>query len=328
MTSSHTARHAEMLANRLRKTRRHRTRWARRQSLDAFRLYDRDIPEIPLAIDLYGGHLHIAEYARRGGLRGPGGDGDGEVGWVAEMARVAAAVHEVAADKVFTKTRRRMRGSDQYERLGAAGTTVVVQERGLSFRCNLSDYLDTGLFLDHRPTRALVAAEAAGKRVLNLFCYTGSFTVYAAAAGARATTSVDLSNTYLDWTGDNLSLNGLAGPQHQLVRDDVLVWLGAEASRGGRYDLIVLDPPTFSTSKRMTETLDIQRDHVALVQAALKLLDAGGVLWFSTNARRFRLVEAAFAGAAFGDMTAQTIPDDFRDRSIHRCWRAVRGDGA
>ena len=321
-----------MLGNRLRKTRRHRTRWARRNELDAYRLYDRDIPEIPLAIDTYAGHLHIAEYARRreqplSSLPGAAEAADAEdAAWLAEMARVAAEVHQVRADRVFTKTRRRMRGDAQYQRLGRDGAAVIVTEGGLSFRTNLTDYLDTGLFLDHRPTRALVAAEAGGKRVLNLFCYTGSFTVYAAAAGALQTTSVDLSNTYLEWARDNLALNELDGPQHRLIRDDVLVWLRAAASRGERYDLVVLDPPTFSTSAKMIDTLDIQRDHVDLVQATLALVEPGGALWFSTNARRFRLDPAAFRGASARDLTTRTIPDDFRDPSIHRCWRAVAGE--
>ena len=313
------ARHAEMLGNRLRKTWRRRARWARRLELEAYRVYDRDIPEVPLAIDWYAGHLHIAAWERRRAPVDPV--------WLAAQAAAAAAALEVPAERVFTKVRRRMAGDDQYERFGSAGQRVVVSERGHRFLCNLTDYLDTGLFLDHRETRRQVASEVAGRRFLNLFCYTASFTVYAARAGARATTSIDLSNTYLAWARENLAANRVeAGEDHRLLRDDVLAWLPAAAARRERYDVVVVDPPTWSTSKRMGDrTLDVQRDQVELLQGVLRLVPPGGVIWFSTNQRTFRLAGAAFDGCEAREMTRQTRPDDFREEHRpHRCWRAVR----
>jgi 23S rRNA G2069 N7-methylase RlmK/C1962 C5-methylase RlmI len=210
-------RQAEMLRGRLRKTARHLGRWARREGVTCYRLYDRDIPEVPLTIDRYDDRLVIARWER----------GDDDPAWLDAMTAAAAAALEIDGARVHTRVRRRQRGAAQYERLAERGERHVVGEGGLRFWVNLDDYLDTGLFLDHRWARARVRAQAAGKRVLNLFCYTGAFTVYAAAGGAAATTSVDLSSTYLAWAADNHALNGLAGPAHELVRADVLAWLAA-----------------------------------------------------------------------------------------------------
>jgi 23S rRNA G2069 N7-methylase RlmK/C1962 C5-methylase RlmI len=305
---------AEMLANRLRKRSRHLAKWARRTGVSCYRLYDCDIPELPLAIDWYEGRLHVSAYAReRDPLR--------DDAWLDAMTAAAAAALGVAREDAFAKRRGGQSGTEQYRKLGDARATFAVHEAGLLFRVNLSDYLDTGLFLDHRETRLRVGREAAGKRVLNLFCYTGAFTVHAAAAGARATTSVDLSKTYLDWAAENLRLNGLEGPQHELVRADALEFLRRES---GPYDLAVLDPPTFSNSKKMRGELDLQRDHAALVNAALARLAPGGVLWFSTNFRRFKLDAAALAAASIEDLSRATLPEDFPDPRTRYCWRMVR----
>lgn len=311
-------RQAEMLVNRVRKNARGLRRWARREGVTCYRLYDRDIPEIPLAIDWYDGHLHVAQYAM------PHKAHTLEPEWLdAQVAAVAGAL-AVPPDRVHVKRRERQRGHRQYERLAPPGQRFVVTEGGLRFSVDLDAYLDTGLFLDHRPTRARVRAEAAGRRFLNLFCYTGAFTVYAAAGGARASTSVDLSRTYLDWARDNLALNDLAGPAHQLVRADVRRFLEQAAADRDLYDLVVLDPPTFSSSKKTDRVLDVQRDHPELIALTLAVTRPGGVVYFSTNARRFRLDEAAITGADIEDITAETIPPDFRDCRIHRCWRLVR----
>jgi 23S rRNA (cytosine1962-C5)-methyltransferase len=204
---------------------------------------------------------------------------------------------------------------EQYGRVGVGHAIFTVKEHGLSFEVNLSDYLDTGLFMDHRTTRARVRAEAKGKRVLNLFAYTGSFSVYAAAGGAAATTTVDLSNAYCDWAERNLGLNGVAvGPSHRVLRADVLGWL--EACRE-RFELIVLDPPSFSTSKKMGRSFEVQRDHRWLVEAAGALLTPGGALYFSTNFLQFELDPRLSAGV---ELTPKSIPEDFRP-GIHRCWR-------
>jgi 23S rRNA (guanine2445-N2)-methyltransferase / 23S rRNA (guanine2069-N7)-methyltransferase len=220
---------------------------------------------------------------------------------------------------IWFRTRRRRKGLEQYTKVGAEQEFHEVAEGGLRFLVNFDDYLDTGLFLDHRPTRTRLRELAAGQRFLNLFGYTGSATVYAAAGGARSTTTVDLSRTYLDWTRRNLELNGFGGREHVLVQADVLDWLGG-APAGG-WDLVFLDPPTFSNSKRMSGTLDVQRDHLRLLEDTVRLLAPGGLLVFSTNYTRFELDAAALAGLAIEDISRATIPKDFeRSPRIHRCF--------
>ncbi len=300
---------SEMLVNRVRKRVRHLRKWARREGVSCYRIYDRDIPEIPLTIDWYDGALYVAELSRE----------DEEVDAVG-LARAVAVALEVAPGDIHVKQRRRQKGTAQYERLAERGAGAVVEEAGHRFRVNLSDYLDTGLFLDHRQTRAMVAAEAAGSRFLNLFCYTASFTVYAAAAGARSSVSVNLSNTYLSWAGENFELNQIDERRHRLLRADALELLASPPADLGRFDLAVLDPPTFSNSKAMREILDVQRDHDRLIGDTLALLDAGGVLYFSTNRRRFRFDAELPPGATVEEITQQTTPPDFRARP-HRAWR-------
>jgi 23S rRNA G2069 N7-methylase RlmK/C1962 C5-methylase RlmI len=304
----------EMLANRLRKRSRHLSKWARRTAASCYRVYDCDIPEIPLVIDWYEGRLHVSAYAREG-------DPVRDDAWLDEMTAAASSALGVAREDAFAKRRAGQPGATQYGKLGDARATFTVTEAGLQFLVNLSDYVDTGLFLDHRDTRARVGREAAGKRFLNLFCYTGAFTVHAAAGGAIATTSVDLSKTYLDWTAENLRLNALSGPQHELVRADALEFLARDT---GPYDLAVLDPPTFSNSKRMRRALDLQRDHAELVNATLRRLTPGGVLWFSTNFRRFKLDLAALETAEIEDVSRTTLPEDFPDPRTRFCWRIVK----
>lgn len=303
-----------MLANRLRKRARHLARWARRTGVSCYRLYDCDIPEVPLVVDWYEGRLHISAYAREG-------DPTRDDAWLDTLAGAAGEALGVARADVFAKRRGGQPGATQYARLEAARALFTVHEAGLAFEVNLSDYVDTGLFLDHRETRARVRAEAEGKRFLNLFCYTGAFTVYAAAGGAVASTSVDLSKTYLEWAGRNLAQNGFAGPEHELVRADALEFL---TRRLEPYDLAVLDPPTFSNSKKMKSELDTQRDHAALVNATLAALRPGGVLWFSTNYRRFKLDAAALRAAQIEDLSRATLPADHRDVRARYVWRMVR----
>lgn len=300
--------------NRLRKNARHRFKWAARQGLTAFRLYDLDVPAWPFAVDWYAGFAHVMEYPRRRQRR----DGSLEAARE-EVLRAVTEVLELPAEKVLTKTHEPMPwGRAQYGRQGDASTVVEVQENGLTFECNLSDYLDTGLFLDHRDTRARVRAEAKGKRFLNLFGYTGAFTVYAGAGGASETTTVDLSNTYADWAERNLRRNGLRpGPQHRVVRADVLAWL--ETARGP-WDLVVLDPPSFSSSKKMTRRFEVQRDHRALVERVVGLLAPGGTLYFSTNFLGFSL-DARLTPEE--ELTPRSLPEDFQ-RVVHRCWRFSR----
>jgi len=316
---------ARMFANRLRKNHKALSRWLRDESIHCYRLYDADMPEYNIALDIYEGDegrwAMVQEYEapdsvpeRKARKR------------LAEALSVLPGELGVTPEAIFLKVRRRQRGKAQYEKQDAQGVFHTVIEGGLKFAINFSDYLDTGLFLDHRPTRELIRDLANGRRFLNLFCYTGTATVYAAAGGAVATTSVDLSRTYLDWTQRNLALNGLSGRQHALVQADCRDWL-AEQSRhsGQRFGLIFLDPPTFSTSKRMEGTLDIQRDHVALIRHAAALLAPDGILLFSTNYRRFKLDATVLEGLAIEEISRQTLPRDFaRNPRIHRCWKITR----
>jgi 23S rRNA G2069 N7-methylase RlmK/C1962 C5-methylase RlmI len=328
-----------MFANRLAKRYRHLAKWAARTGTEAFRLYDRDIPEIPLVLDFYGGGGSPRTAALAGALyRRPYEKDDAEENrWLDAMRRAASEVLGAAAGNIFFKRRERQRGDGQYEKTGARRFTRVVREGGLRFKVNLSDYLDTGLFLDRRLMRAMIRDGAGGKRVLNLFSYTGSFSVYAAAGGAVETVSVDLSNTYRDWAAENFALNGLrvktvnqedvfspaaigAAAGNMLVRADVLAFLDRAGTAKKTWDLIILDPPAFSNSKKMTAVLDLKRDHQALVSGCLGLLAPGGTLYFSANPRGFTTgaarLEAAFAPRRLTvtDITAKTVDEDFRGR--------------
>ncbi|MCC6624244.1 MAG: class I SAM-dependent methyltransferase [Deltaproteobacteria bacterium] len=309
-----------MLGNRLRKTMRHLGKWARRDGVTCLRLYDADIPEIPLAVDRYEDHAHVAVYL---------GKTPPEAAWLDAMRRAVAATLEIPQAHVHMKDRAPQRQSgddDQYGKLGESGRRLVVSEGGLAFLVNLDDYVDTGLFLDHRPMRAMVRAEARDKDVLNLFAYTGAFTVYAAAGGARSTTTVDMSQTYLSWAADNLAQNGIAsgpGTPHALVRADVLAWLDEPVT--ARWDLVVVDPPTFSNSKRMRGTWDVQRDHAWLLGRVMARVSPGGVVYFSSNLRRFKPTPEAFVDCLrVEEISHLTVPPDFRDKKIHRAWRLVR----
>jgi 23S rRNA G2069 N7-methylase RlmK/C1962 C5-methylase RlmI len=300
----------DMFANRVRKNARHLGKWAKREGVTCWRVYDRDIPEVPLTVDTYEGALVINDYRAF--------DRDDAEAWLADA--VAAIQGALDAREVFVKHRERLAhhgAGQQYERQAETGAWRVVHEAGRKLRVNLSDYVDTGLFLDHRITRARVAAEPA-RTMLNLFAYTGAFSVHAAAAG-MATTTVDLSNTYLEWAGENLALNGLAG---ELVRADVREFLADARRDGRRWDLVVVDPPTFSNSKRMDGTFDVQRDHVALLMDVLAVCD--GVVWFSTNRRRFALELPMLTGVEVTDMTRATIPPDFRDQRVHHAFRIAK----
>lgn len=306
----------QMLANRVRKMARHLGKWARRTDVHCYRLYDADIPEFPLAIDRYEDFLHVAEYKRSHPLS----EEEYQL-WKEGCHDTLSEVLEIPPDHIYFKFREPQKGKKQYEKFDRKQLELVVREGGHRFWVNLSDYLDTGLFLDHRITRQLVGERAAGKRMLNLFAYTGSFSVYAAAGGARSTTTIDLSNTYLDWARRNLALNGFEGPNHHFVREDVKAWLKQPVRE--KFDLVVLDPPTFSNSKRMADILDVQRDHVELIQGVLRRLDPGGVLYFSTNLRSFKMDTAAFQGTPIRDISLQTIPEDFRNKRIHFCFELL-----
>ncbi len=307
----------EPFANRLAKMHKHLGKWARRQGITCYRVYDNDIPGTPLAIDIYENIVHVAEYARDHGM-----EPDEHAAWLDGCVAVIGEVLGVSPKLIYLKFRQRQKGLQQYERFARTGAEYIVRENGLRFIINPSDYLDVGLFLDHRITRQIIREEASGKRVLNLFAYTGSFSVYAAAGGAAETLTVDMSNTYLEWAYRNLELNGFSGDNHRLLQADVLAWL--EQPSREQFDLIVLDPPTFSNSKRMDGTLDIQRDHVMLLNRVLRLCAPGGMVYFSTNFRRFKLWEEELRASEIKDISKQTIPQDFRNDKIHHCFKIRR----
>ena len=302
-------------ANRLGKNAKHYLKWARRHNIEAWRLYDRDIPQFPFAIDVYGGQIHLQEYDT-GWLMPP----EEYEAWLAEVLEAVAFITGFAPADIHLKRRERQKGTQQYEKTGRAGEDFIVHEHGRRFWVNLEKYLDTGLFLDHRNTRQRVGEMAAGKRFLNLFAYTGSFSVYAATGGAAASETVDLSNTYLDWARRNFELNGIDEARHQIVRADVFQYLQAAAQAGKQFDLMVMDPPSFSNSKKMLDILDIQRDHLRLIDGAMALLASDGLLFFSNNLRSFALDEAVTQKYAVKEISKQSVPEDFRNKKIHQCW--------
>ncbi|WP_368562131.1 bifunctional 23S rRNA (guanine(2069)-N(7))-methyltransferase RlmK/23S rRNA (guanine(2445)-N(2))-methyltransferase RlmL [Pseudoxanthomonas sp. UTMC 1351] len=315
---------AQMVANRLRKNLKKFKSWRERDGVTCYRVYDADLPEYAAAIDVYREEsgeertfLHVQEYAPPATI--PEADTRRRFGDLLAAAREAFAV---PAERVAIKSRTRGKGGSKYGRFQERGELIIVRESGARLRVNLFDYLDTGLFLDHRPLRRHMAQESRGRRFLNLFSYTGVASVQAGVAGAGSTVSVDLSATYLEWCAANLALNGLGGAQHRLVQADALTWLEAEKNR---YDVIFCDPPTFSNSAR-AEDFDVQKEHVRLLHAAVARLMPEGVLYFSNNFRRFKLDEDAVAEFAHcEDISAQTIPPDFeRNPRIHRCWRLTR----
>jgi len=314
---------AQMVANRLRKNLRALKSWRAREAVSCYRVYDADLPEYAAAIDVYAEAndaaavwLHVQEYQAPAEI--PAAVTRRRLG---EVVRAAAEVFALPRERIALKTRARGKGGSKYGVMARRGETVVVTEAGLRFEVNLFDYLDTGLFLDHRPSRARLRELSAGRDVLNLYSYTGSASVYAAAGGARSTTSVDLSSTYLEWAARNLALNGMTGSQHRLVQADVGDWLRAERAR---FDVIFCDPPTFSNSARAAD-FDVQRDHVPLLEACLARLRPGGTILFSTNARRFRLDDQSLPGVEVVETSQARLPPDFaRNPRIHRCFE-LRG---
>jgi 23S rRNA (guanine2445-N2)-methyltransferase / 23S rRNA (guanine2069-N7)-methyltransferase len=308
---------ASMLANRLRKNVRHLARWIDREGVSCYRLYDADLPEYALAVDVYDGarrFVHAQEYAAPKTI-----DPAAARTRLREALDVLIEVLDVSEAQVFLKVRRQQKGHSQYERLSERGVLHEVTEDGCRFLVNFEDYLDTGLFLEQRLTRKLLGQLAHDRHFLILCAYTATATVHAARGGARSTTSVDLSRTYLDWARRNLELNGLRGGQHALVQADCMQWLDQARTR---YGLVFLAPPTFSRSKRMHGTLDVQRDHAMLIAKTARLLDRGGVLVFTTNLRTFRMDRDALAHLELEDLSRATLPPDFaRSARMHHCWR-------
>lgn len=311
-----------MFRNRLQKVFAHRRKVAKKQDVSCYRLYDLDLPEFPLAIDLYDDHVHVAEYRRNHTL-----SADEHAAWLAGSKAVIVEVLQVPPGHIHVKERAVIvERTEQYGRFAQTGVRKVVVENGLKFYVNLDDYLDTGLFLDHRPTRVLARELSSGKDVLNLFAYTGSFSVYAAAGGARSVHTVDLSNTYLDWARDNFRLNGFEPERYRFTAADVMAFLPTLPSSS--HDLIVCDPPTFSNSKKMRGVFDVQRDHPALINQCLRILRSDGLLLFSTNNRRFRLYDEHVATDRIRDLTKQTTGFDFDGKLNRLCYEFRPGPAA
>jgi 23S rRNA (cytosine1962-C5)-methyltransferase len=307
---------SSLLKNCIRNTYRHVRKWAKRTQTNCFRIYDREMAQYPLAIDFYAGQFCVQYFSPTREM-----DDSPPQELFEETMEALHALFGAEPARIYWRTRIRREKKEQYKKAGESQEFFVVLEYGVKFWVNLRDYLDTGLFLDHRETRKMVASASKGKRVLNLFAYTCSFSVHAAAAGAIFTKSVDMSNTYTAWGEDNFSLNGMALKNHQVVRADCLKFLDDEIRSNLKYDLIIIDPPTLSRSKKMDQMFDVQVDYISLIVKALRLLAKGGVIFFSTNARRFTFDPTQFPSCNVVDITKKTLPLDFHDPRIHHCWK-------
>ena len=317
----------DMFRNRLQKVYRHLSRQANRLKVSCFRVYDHDLPEFPFCIEVYEDKLYVAEYKRKHHMTE-----DQHEEWITESLNIISDVTQTPRESIFLRMRQKKTGrSGQYRRVGEGKREFVVYEndrpddpvgRGLKFLINLSDYLDTGLFLDHRVTRNMVKGEAKGAKVLNLFCYTGSFSVYAASGGASEVVSVDISKTYLDWAKRNMQLNGFTNDTYKFVHADVKAYL--KTVPGNYFDLVVMDPPTFSNSKRMEDFLDIQRDHVELIGDCLAAMKPTSTLYFSTNYKRFTLDRQKIHAISIEDITKATTPFDFEGKLSRYCFKIVK----
>ncbi|AOP33046.1 SAM-dependent methyltransferase [Leptospira tipperaryensis] len=308
-----------MFRNRLSRMSKHWKKWARKRGLQCFRIYDRDIPQVPVSVDLYGPYCQISAYKNSYEISDEERESENQ-----EIGKIVSEILNLNPEQIFWKKREPKKGTLQYEKQSEQSELLEVEENGLLFYVNLSDYLDTGLFLDHRVTRDLVRKESKDKKFLNLFSYTGSFTVYAASGGASKSLSIDLSNTYLAWAEENLRANGFSISKHRMLRADVMEWLQTERKENDRekYDLIVVDPPTFSNSKKMIDIFDVQRDHVEILNILYRdFALPGAVLYFSTNFRKFQLSEKSILWDQIEDISKKTLPDDFRNERIHFCWR-------
>ncbi len=307
----------QMFYNRLLKVYKHKSRQAKRLSVSCYRVYDHDLPEFPFAIELYNDKIYVAEYRRRHNMN----DEEHEA-WLQESFKIVADALNLPQENIYSRERKRLshRESEQYEKQNNAQDFFTVEENELKFLVNLTNYLDTGLFLDHRITRQMAGKESANKRVLNLFCYTASFSVYAAAGKAASVTSVDLSKTYLQWAENNFSINNFIDENRfRFIHADVLQYL--KALQPNSFDLIIIDPPTFSNSKRMKDFFDVQQDHVTIINDALKGLASNSIIYFSTNYSKFILEEKSIKASSIKNITKATTPFDFEGKLKRFCYK-------
>lgn len=301
--------------NIIRNNYKHLKKWAKRTRTDSFRIYDREVHHYPLAIDFYAGRFCVHYFSRFK-------DDEPSDALVKEVTDVLTSLFQADPQAIYWRSRIKRSKYQQYEKAEQQQQEFfTVYEYGLQFKVNLLDYLDTGLFLDHRETRKMVGSLAKGKRVLNLFAYTCAFSVHAAAGGAIFTKSVDMSNTYTAWGKENFILNGLPLQNNVIIREDCAVFLQDEIRHKNKYDIIIIDPPTLSRSKKMEKMFDIQEDYITLLARAYRLLEQDGVIFFSTNSRKFHFDETLLGSFSVAEISDKTIPQDFHDPKIHRCWR-------
>lgn len=303
-----------MIKNRFEKNLKKLKPWSQRHQIEAFRLYDRDIPEYPFIVDIYKDHYVI--YDKSDPIK------DKDKGHLPHVTEALKNIFKCDDAKIVIKKRERQEGLKQYEKLGDQKETFTVRESQALLKINLYDYLDTGLFLDHRPMRQKIFKSASNKKFLNLFCYTGSVSVFAALGGAR-TTSVDMSQTYLRWAQENFELNNIEMSQHNFINADVLEWLKANQFKAS-FDLIFLDPPTFSNSKKMEDSFEVERDQDLLVDSCMSMLSPEGILYFSNNKRRFKISESILSKYSVRDISEESIPQDFHDKKIHNCFEIIK----
>jgi 23S rRNA (cytosine1962-C5)-methyltransferase len=303
------------LKNRIRKNYRQIRKWAKKSETDCFRLYDRDIKEYPVVIDFYAGRFLVQYFSFDRDQDAPKAE------LVLDVKETLTSLFKVAPESIYERLRVKRAKTEQYEKLSDTNEYFTCFEYGVKFKINLLDYLDTGLFLDHREMRQIVAKACEGKRLLNLFAYTCSFSVHAAVKGALYTKSVDLSNTYTAWGRENFELNGIPSEKNEIVRADCLKFLDEAICSKEKYDIIVIDPPTLSRSKKMDQLFDIQIDYIQLLKKGMQLLSRGGVLFFSTNSRKFDLDISLFPSWEFYEITDRTIPMDCHNQKIHRSWK-------
>lgn len=301
--------------NCIRNNYKHVRKWAKRTITNCFRIYDREVKGYPLAIDFYDGRFCVQYFTKSRDQEDPPTE------LIDEVNQTLCSLFTSSPPMIYWRNRIKREKVEQYEKVGESKEFFTVLEYGVKFKVNLQDYLDTGLFLDHRETRRIVASYAKGKRILNLFAYTCSFSIHAAAAGAFFTKSVDMSNTYCAWGKDNFILNSLSLKDNVIVRADCLKFLDEETHFGNKYDIIIIDPPTISRSKKMDQMFDIQQDYIFLISQSLKLLLRGGVIFFSTNSRKFVFDESQFPTCSIVEITHKTFPLDFHKAKIHRCWK-------
>lgn len=298
-----------MIKNRLEKNLKKLKPWAQRNKLEAYRLYDRDIPEYPYIVDIYKDHYLI--YDKTDPVK------DKDKNYLPEVQSAILEIFKTNMDSIITKLRVRQEGVNQYEKLSESNKTFIVQENQAVFKVNLYDYLDTGLFLDHRPMRQKIFSMANNKKVLNLFCYTGSVSVFAALGGGQVT-SVDMSQTYIEWAKENFTLNKIPLTEHRFINENALSYLKDPPNE--KFDIIFLDPPTFSNSKKMEGNFEVERDQEFLINQCMKILNPDGVLYFSNNKRKFKLAEGLSEKYLIKDISTYSIPQDFHDKKIHICF--------